>query len=106
MTRILAVAATALTLALAAPAPQAAAQDGVFGGALLGGAAGALIGGGLTGRAGGAIIGGVVGAGVGATIGADADRRRYGGGYFWNRGRCWYQYPDGPTVRVSRDHCN
>ena len=105
MTRILAVAAIALILALTAPAPQAATQDGALGGALLGGAAGALIGGGLTGRAGGAIIGGVVGAGVGATIGADADRRRDRGGYFWNRSRCWYQYPDGQVVRVSRDYC-
>jgi hypothetical protein len=91
-----------LTLALAMPLQQAAAQD-VLGGALLGGAAGAIIGGAATGRGEGAAVGAMIGAGAGAAIAAQG--RPYRGGYYFYDGRCWLRYPDGGYQRVSRRYC-
>ena len=62
-------AVTLLTLALAIPFKEAAAQD-PFSGAILGGATGAIIGG-VAGGGRGAAIGAGVGAATGAIIGAD-----------------------------------
>ena len=95
-------AAAILALAVLMPVQQAAAEDPV-GGALLGGALGAIIGGAATGKAGGAVVGGVIGAATGAIIAQEADRRD--GGYYWWRNRCYYKYPEGDWVRVSRRHC-
>lgn len=96
-------AAALLALAVAIPVQEAAAQDNVLGGALLGGAAGAIIGGAATGRAGGAIAGGIIGAVAGAAIGSQFEPRR--GGYYWYDGRCWRRYANGDYHRVSRRYC-
>ena len=95
-------AAALLTLVMALPSQQAAAQD-VLGGALLGGAAGALIGGAVTGKGGGAAIGAVIGATTGAMIAAEGERRR-SGYYYWHRG-CYLQRSDRAWVRVSPRYC-
>ena len=79
-------AAAVLTLAAAMPVQEAAAQDNVLGGALLGGAAGAII-----------------GAAAGAAIGSQFEPRR--GGYYWYDGRCWRRYANGDYHRVSRRYC-
>jgi hypothetical protein len=60
------VSALALTMALAAPA--FATEQGVVGGAVVGGATGALVGG---------PVGAVVGAGAGAVVGGQVTRRHY-----------------------------
>jgi hypothetical protein len=96
-------AAALLALAVAIPVQEAAAQDNVLGGALLGGAAGAIIGGAATGRTGGAIAGGIIGAAAGAAIGSQFEPRR--GGYYWYDGRCWRRYANGDYHRVSRRYC-
>jgi len=70
-------AVTLLTLALAIPFKEAAAQD-PFSGAILGGATGAI-------------------------IGAEAQRRR--GGYYWWRQGCYVERSDGAFVRVSSRYC-
>ncbi len=101
MKRIIAGAAL-LAAAMAMPVQDAAAQD-PLGGAILGGAAGAIFGGAVTGRAGGAAIGAAIGAATGAIIASEAERRR--GGYYWWRGRCYYQDGDGAWYRVSRNYC-
>lgn len=92
-----------LALAAAMPVNEAAAQDNVLGGALLGGAAGAIIGGAATGRGSGAAAGAVIGAATGAIIGSQMQPRR--GGYYWYQGRCWYRYPNGDYHRVSSRRC-
>ena len=91
-----------LTLAAAMPLRQAAAQDNVRGGALLGGAAGAIIGG-AAGGGRGAAVGAGIGAATGAIIGSQAQPRR--GGFYWYEGRCWYRYPSGEYVRASSRNC-
>jgi hypothetical protein len=91
-----------LAPAVAVPAQDVRAQEGVFGGALLGGATGALIGGAAGGRR-GAAVGAVIGAGTGAVIGAQMEQRR--GGYYWYQGRCWYRQPNGEYHRVSGRYC-
>jgi outer membrane lipoprotein SlyB len=96
-------AAALLTLASVMPVQQAAAQENVLGGALLGGAAGALIGGAATGRGSGAAAGAVIGATTGAIIGSQMEPRR--AGYYWYEGRCWLRHPNGEYHRVSRRYC-
>jgi hypothetical protein len=93
--------AALLTLALAMPVHDAAAQD-ALGGALLGGAGGAIVGGALGGGR-GAAIGAVVGATTGAAIAAQGQPRQ-GGYYAYNSG-CYVQRPDGAWVRVSPRYC-
>ena len=83
-----------LTLALAVPSQEAAAQD-PLGGAILGGAAGAIIGG-VAGGGRGAAIGAGIGAVTGAAIAAEGQRRR-GGYYYWRNG-CYIQRPDGVWI--------
>ncbi len=78
-----------LTLALATPVHDAAAQD-ALGGALLGGV-------------GGAIVGAVVGAGLGAAIASEGERRR--NNYYAYRDGCFRQRGDGAWVRVSPRYC-
>lgn len=94
--------AALLTIAVALPVHEAAAQGGAFGGALFGGAAGAAIGGAVGGGR-GAATGAIVGATTGAIIGAQAEQRQ-GGYYYWHQG-CYIQRPDGVWVRVSRRYC-
>ena len=96
------IAVTCLLLALAGPANQASAQEGVIGGALFGGAAGAIIGGAAGGRS-GAAAGAFIGAATGAMIGADMERRRTG--YYWYNGRCWRRDRGGNYHLVSRGLC-
>src|SRR5258708_9034702 len=79
-------AAALLSIAIAAPVQDAAAQDPV-GGAILGGAAGAILGGALRGGR-GAAVGAIVGGVTGAAIAAQGQPRpggyryyRQGGGY-------------------------
>ncbi len=93
--------AALLTLALAAPVHDAAAQD-VPGGALLGGVGGAIIGGAVGGGR-GALIGAGVGAVTGAAIAAEGERLR--GGYYYYRRGCYVQRADGAWIRVSRRYC-
>jgi hypothetical protein len=103
MKKLTAVAAIALALVAFTPPPPAAAQD-PFTGAIVGGLLGAGVGGAIGGRR-GAAWGAGIGAFSGAVAGAQAGRRYYGGGYFWSRGRCWYEYPNGAVVRVDRSYC-
>jgi hypothetical protein len=91
-----------LALALAMPVQEAAAQEGLIGGALFGGATGALIGGAVGGR-GGAATGAIIGAATGATLGAQMERRRTG--FYWYNGRCWRRDPGGNYHLVSRGNC-
>jgi Glycine zipper 2TM domain len=95
--------AAGLFLGLAAllPAQQASAQDPV-GGAIVGGALGGIIGGAL-GRGGGAVAGAVIGATTGAVIASEAQRRA--SGYYWWRGGCYYQYPNGAWLQVQPGYC-
>ena len=93
---------TLLTLAVAMPSLEAAAQD-PLGGAILGGAAGAIIGG-VAGGGRGAAIGAGIGAATGAIIAAEGQRRR-GGYYYWHRG-CYVERPDGAWVGVSSRYCD
>jgi hypothetical protein len=80
-----------LGLAALLPAQEAMAQDPVAG-AIAGGVLGGIVGGAL-GRGGGAIAGAAIGATTGAVIAAEAAPRP--GGYYWWRGGCYYQYPNG-----------
>ncbi|KGT74337.1 signal peptide protein [Bradyrhizobium japonicum] len=89
--------AACLTVAMAMPAHEAAAQDAI-GGAIIGGVLGGALGGGR-----GAAIGAVVGAGTGAAIASEGERRR-SGYYAYQRG-CYMQRPDGYYVRVSQRYC-
>ncbi len=94
-------AAALLTIAIALPVQDAAAQDPI-GGALLGGAAGAILGGavgGGRGAAAGAIIGGVTGAAI-----ASQGQPRPGGYYYYQNG-CYMQRPDGALVAVAPAYC-
>ena len=100
--------ATCLTLALAipvaltVPVQPAAAQEGLIGGAIFGGAAGAIIGGAAGGR-GGAATGALIGAATGAALGAQMERRRTG--YYWYNGRCWRRDARANYHLVSRGFC-
>jgi len=101
MIRKLGILAVFALLALA-PMRQAAAQDNVLGGAIIGGGIGAIVGGAATGKAGGAVAGGIIGAAAGAAIGSQMEPR---GRYYWYDGRCWRKYRDGSYHRVSRQYC-
>ena len=93
-------AAALMTLAIAMPLQEAAAQDPV-GGALLGGAAGAILGGALGGGR-GAAAGAIIGGASGAIIGSQGQARA--GGYSWYNGGCYVQEPGG-WVAVSPRYC-
>ena len=90
-----------LTVAMAMPVREAAAQDAI-GGAIIGGVGGAILGGAMGGGR-GAAIGAVVGAGTGAAIAAEGERRR-SGYYAYQRG-CYMQRPDGYYVQVDPRYC-
>ncbi|HZQ13188.1 MAG TPA: glycine zipper domain-containing protein [Pseudolabrys sp.] len=101
MLRILGV--LALLALLVGPERQAAAQDNVLGGAIIGGATGAIIGGAATGRAGGAVAGGIIGAAAGAVLGSQLEPRR--AGYYWYNGRCYRRHADGNYYPTRRSYC-
>jgi uncharacterized protein YcfJ len=90
-----------LTVAIAVPVHEAAAQDAV-GGAIIGGVGGAILGGAIGGGR-GAAIGAVVGAGTGAAIASEGERRR-SGYYAYQRG-CYMQRRDGSYVPVDPRYC-
>jgi hypothetical protein len=90
-----------LTLAVAMPVQDAAAQD-PLGGALLGGAAGAIIGG-VAGGGRGAAAGAIIGGAAGAIIGSQGQARA--GGYYWYQGGCYLQRGDGYWTQVSPAYC-
>jgi hypothetical protein len=95
MYRALGVAAL-LSIAIAAPVQDAAAQDPV-GGAILGGVIGGALGGGR-----GAAIGAVVGGVTGAAIAAQGQPRP--GGYRYYQQACYQQRGDG-WVAVAPQYC-
>ena len=89
-----------ITIALAMPMQEAAAQDPV-GGAIVGGATGAIIGGVLGGGR-GAAIGAIIGGATGAAIGAEGEPRP--GGYRYYQDACYQEQPvikSSPTERGS-----
>jgi hypothetical protein len=90
-----------LTIAIAAPVRDAAAQDPV-GGAILGGAAGAILGGAMGGGR-GAAIGAIVGGATGAAIAAQGQPRP--GGYRYYQQACYQQRGDGAWVVVAPEYC-
>jgi hypothetical protein len=90
-----------LTIAIAAPVQDAAAQDPV-GGAILGGAAGAILGGAMGGGR-GAAIGAIVGGATGAAIAAQGQPRP--GGYRYYQQGCYQQRGDGAWVVVAPEYC-
>jgi hypothetical protein len=90
-----------LTLAVAMPIQDAAAQDPV-GGALLGGAAGAIIGGALGGGR-GAAAGAIIGGSTGAIIGAQGQERP--GGYYYYQNGCYQPRGDGSWIAVPPEYC-
>ena len=94
-------AAALLSIAIAAPVHEAAAQDPV-GGAILGGAAGAILGGALGGGR-GAAVGAIVGGVTGATIAAQGQPRP--GGYRYYQNGCYQQRGDGAWVVVAPRYC-
>src|SRR5213080_1683093 len=94
-------AAALLTIALAAPVQDAAAQDPV-GGAILGGAAGAILGGAMGGGQ-GAAVGAIVGGATGAAIAAQGQPRP--GGYRYYQRGCYQQRADGGWVVVAPEYC-
>jgi hypothetical protein len=94
-------AAALLSIAIAAPVHDAAAQDPV-GGAILGGAAGAIVGGALDGGR-GAAIGAIVGGATGAAIAAQGQPRP--GGYRYYQRACYQQRGDGAWVVVAPNYC-
>jgi len=93
--------AACLTVAMAMPAHEVAAQD-ALGGAIVGGVGGAILGGAMGGGR-GAAIGAMVGAGTGAAIAAEGERRR--AGYYYYRQGCYLQRPDGAYVRANPRYC-
>src|SRR5215472_368586 len=94
-------ATTLLTIAIAAPLQDAAAQDPV-GGAILGGAAGAILGGALGGGR-GAAAGAIIGGSTGAIIGAQGQARP--GGYYYYQNGCYQPRGDGSYVAVPPEYC-
>src|SRR4051794_25540547 len=111
-----------LSIAIAAPVEDAAAQDPV-GGAILGGVTGGVIGGGFSGGGGGAgragcrggggaappapgpepAVGAVVGGVTGAAIAAQGKARP--GGYGYYQQACYQQRGDGAWVAVAPQYC-
>ena len=94
-------ATTLLTIAIAAPLQDAAAQDPV-GGAILGGAAGAILGGALGGGR-GAAAGAIIGGSTGAIIGAQGQARP--GGYYYYQNGCYQPRGDGTYIAVPPEYC-
>jgi hypothetical protein len=94
-------AAALLTIAVAMPVQEAAAQD-ALGGAILGGAAGAILGGALGGGR-GAVAGAIVGGSTGALIAAEGQARP--GGYYYYQNGCYMPRGDGTYVAVAPDYC-
>lgn len=94
-------AAALLTIVIATPMQDAAAQDPV-GGAILGGAAGAILGGALGGGR-GAAVGVIVGGSTGAIIGVQGQPRP--GGYRYYQNGCYLQRGDGAWVVVAPEYC-
>src|SRR5207248_8402628 len=94
-------AAALLTIALAAPVQDAAAQD-PLGGAILGGAAGAILGGAMGGGR-GAAAGAIIGGATGAAIAAQGAARP--GGYRHYHEGCYQQRPDGAWLVVASEYC-
>ena len=94
-------AAALLTIAIAAPMQEAAAQDPV-GGAILGGAAGAILGGALGGGR-GAAAGAIIGGSTGAIIGAQGQARP--GGYYYYQNGCYQPRGDGSYIAVPPEYC-
>lgn len=94
-------AAALLSIAIAAPVQEAAAQDPV-GGAILGGAAGAILGGAVGGGR-GAAVGAVIGGVTGAAIAAQGQPRP--GGYRYYQQACYQQRGDGAWVAVAPQYC-
>jgi hypothetical protein len=94
-------AAVLLSIAIATPLQDAAAQDPV-GGAILGGAAGAILGGALGGGR-GAAVGAIVGGATGAAIAAQGQPRP--GGYRYYQQACYQQRPDGAWIMVAPEYC-
>jgi hypothetical protein len=104
MYRALGVAAL-LSIAIAAPVQDAAAQDPVGGailGGVTGGVTGGVIGGALSGGR-GAAIGAVVGGVTGAAIAAQGQPRP--GGYRYYQQACYQQRGDGAWVAVAPQYC-
>lgn len=98
--------AGAIGLMLVSPEAKAQQNDAVPG-AIFGGVAGALLGGAVSGKAGGAVAGALIGGTTGAIIGSTVNRPpppppAY---YFWSGGRCFYRYPNGQVIGVSRGYC-
>src|SRR3954452_15586586 len=94
-------AAALLSIAIAAPVEDAAAQDPV-GGAILGGVTGGVIGGALGGGR-GAAVGAVVGGVTGAAIAAQGQARP--GGYRYYQQACYQQRGDGAWIAVAPQYC-
>ena len=94
-------AAAFLTLAIAMPAQDAAAQD-ALGSAIMGGAAGAIIGGALGGGK-GAAVGAIIGGTTGAAIAGQGQPRP--GGYRHYRNACYQERGDGTWIVVAPDYC-
>src|SRR6516225_3429180 len=90
-----------LTIAIAAPVQDAAAQDPVAG-AIVGGAAGAIVGGAVGGGR-GAAVGAIIGGATGAAIAAQGQPRP--GGYRYYQSACYQQRPDGAWVVVAPERC-
>lgn len=90
-----------LTLAIALPAQDAAAQN-PLGGAIVGGTVGGIIGGAVGRSPGAAFAGAAIGAATGAIIASEAARRN---GYYWWHGGCYYQYPNGAWVQIAPNYC-
>lgn len=74
-------------------------------GAIIGGTAGAIIGGAASGSAGGAVAGAVIGGTAGALIGNQSDKNKKKSYYYWSGGKCFYRYPNGRVVKVSKNYC-
>ncbi|QFR32007.1 glycine zipper domain-containing protein [Ancylobacter sp. TS-1] len=105
LARLSLVALVAAGAVLGSPVVPARAND-TAAGAIIGGAAGALIGGAVSGSAGGAVAGAVVGGTAGAIIGNQSDKnKKKGSYYFWSGGKCFYHYPNGQVVKVSKSYC-
>ena len=94
-------AAALLSIAVAMPVQDAAAQD-PLGGAILGGAAGAILGGALGGGR-GAAVGAIVGGATGAAIAAQGQPRP--GGYRYYQQGCYQERGDGAWVVVAPEYC-
>ncbi len=90
-----------LSVVMAMPVQNAAAQDPLLG-AIIGGTAGGLIGRSVGGRS-GVLPGVVIGATAGALIASEGQRRNRD--YYYHRNGCYLQRADGAWVAVSPRYC-